>query len=130
MRNLTLVVCVGLSSCLIGCALQEVRSKTKMGPEYRHRGNDRTDQVRWTVQQGVDFKWDKGVTTGLTYRRRDMDQGNGDNDNGVWFDFSFPIWRAPKKPDRLTERVEVLEKRLAEVERKLAEAKERTNAGT
>ncbi|MCH7526031.1 MAG: hypothetical protein IID39_01210 [Planctomycetes bacterium] len=99
-----------------GCALEEVRSKTKFGPEFRHKGSNRTNAVRWTAQQGFDFKWDKGISTGITYRRRDTDEGSGDNDNGVWIDISFPIWQAPEKADAMARRVERLERRLARLE--------------
>lgn len=115
-RTLALVLSGLLAASSIGCGLREIRNKTKFGPEFRHRGSDRTNGVRWTVQQGFDFKWDKGITTGIAYRRRDMDNGNGDNDNGVWFDVSFPVWKAKKKPDPLKRRIEDLEKRLAELE--------------
>jgi hypothetical protein len=112
----------GLLACVVtGCALQEVRSETKAGPEFRYSGSRRTNENRWTVEQGFEFKWDRGITTGLTYRRRDVDRGSGSHDDGVWVDFSFPIWKAPKKTDPTARRVEALEKRLAELERKLAE---------
>ena len=71
---------------------------------------------RYSVEEGLEFRWDKGWTTGLTYRRRDIYEGAGDNDNGLGFDFSFPLWKAPKKPDATAQRVEELEKRLAAVE--------------
>lgn len=112
----------GLLVCLVaGCALQEVRSKTKAGPEFRYSGDSHTNENRWTVEQGFEFKWDRGITTGLTYRRRDVDRGDGDHDNAVWLDFGFPIWKAPKKSDPTARRVEALEKRLAELERRLAD---------
>ncbi len=104
-----------------GCTLQEIRSKSKFGPEYRHRGSNRTDSVRWYAQQGVEFKWDKGINTAITYRRRDQDNGNGDHDNGVWFELSFPIWHAKKPPDQMARKIEELEMRLAQLE---AESKE------
>jgi hypothetical protein len=113
--------------------LKEVRSKTKFGPEFRHKGSNRTNEVRWYAQQGFDFKWEKGITTGVTYRRRDVDGGSGDNDNGVWIDFSFPIWKAPKKADALARRVVELERRLAQLEvhpeRRLAEADSPSRTG-
>lgn len=59
---------------------------------------------------------DNKITAGITYRRRDVDNGNSDNDNGVWLDFSFPIWKAEKKPDRAGRRVELLERRIAALE--------------
>ncbi len=104
---------------LTGCALKEIRSKTKAGPEFRHRGFDRTSSNRWTAQQGLEFKWDNGVNTGLTYRRRDVDDGGGDNDNGVWLDISFPIWKAEQRPDNDAERMAKLEQRVAELENRL-----------
>ena len=103
-----------LSSC--APKLKEVRSKTKFGPGFRHRGSDRSDNTRWTVQQGIEFKWNKGVKTGITYRRRDTDDGNGNNENAVFINFSFPIWKAKKKPDPMKKRVKKLERRVAELE--------------
>jgi len=102
--------------CLPGCALQEIRSKTKVGPEFRHKGSNSTNAERWTAQQGIEFKWDTGISTGLTYRRRDTNHGTGDNDNGVWFEFSFPLWKAANKKSELERRVETLEERLAALE--------------
>ncbi len=103
-----------------GCGLKEIRSKTKFGPEFRHKGSNSTNSVRWTAQQGFDFKWKKGWSTGITYRRRDTDNGNGDNDNGVWLDFSFPIWKAPKKKDKdskkTSEYISELEQRITLLE--------------
>ncbi len=121
MRKYRVVVFCLLVPLATGCALKEVRSKTKVGPEFRHRGSNRTDSDRWTAQQGIEFKWDKGISTGLTYRRRDTDDGSGDNDNGVWFDVSFPIWKAKKRQDNTAERMAELERRVAELERRLQE---------
>ena len=56
MNGKRLLVGVSLASFLSGCALQEVRSKSKVGPEFRHSGSGGTDSERWTVQQGVEFK--------------------------------------------------------------------------
>lgn len=116
MNTRRLTACLVLLWLVSGCALKEVRSKSKFGPEFRHKGSNRTDAVRWTVQQGFEFKADNGISTGITYRRRDTDDGSGDNDNGVWIDFSFPIWRAEKEPDAAVRRVEELERRLARLE--------------
>ncbi len=46
--------------------------------------------------------------------------GNGDNDNGVWFEFSFPLWKAAKASNGLAQQVESLERRLANLEMRLA----------
>lgn len=112
MKTRRLIACLFLLGPVSGCELKEIRSKSKFGPEFRHKGADRTNNVRWYVQQGFDFKWDKGLTTGITYRRRDTDGGTGDNDNGVWIDFSFPVWKAGKKPDATAQHLEELERRL------------------
>jgi len=101
---------------LCGCALQEVRSKSLWGPEWQHKGSDSTDAVRYYAQEGLEFKWDKGIATTVTYRRRDVDDGNGDNDNGVWFDISFPLWKAKPKEKAAELRIAELERRLALVE--------------
>jgi hypothetical protein len=105
---------------ICGCTLTEIRSKSKVGPEFRYRSSDRTNSIRWYAQQGFDFVWqddrNNKITTGITYRRRDIDNGNSDNDNGVWLEFSFPLWVAPKEPDPVMQRVRQLERRLAELE--------------
>jgi len=116
---------------LLGCNLVEVRSKSKIGPEFRHHGSDRTNSIRWYAQQGFEFVWyddqDNKITAGITYRRRDVDSGNSDNDNGVWFDFSFPVWKAEKKPDRAGRRIELLERRIVALEAERGEASSSTN---
>ncbi len=111
-----LVLVAVLIVLLPGCALNEIRSKNKFGPEYRHRGIAGTDETRWTSQTGIELKWDRGISTGVTYRRRDVDDGSGSNDNGVWLDFSFPVWTAEKKVAPLERRVQALERRLAVLE--------------
>ncbi len=110
-----------------GCRpkLKEVRSKMKFGPSFRHKGSNRTDSVRWAAQQGLEFKWNKGIKTGISYQRRDTDNGNGNNDNTLYFDVSFPIWKAKKKPDKLKKRVKKLEKHVAELEALLRQTGER-----
>ena len=55
---------------LPGCTLVEILSKSKVGPEFRHRGFDRTNSVRWYAQQGFEFVWqddrNNKITTGIT----------------------------------------------------------------
>ena len=99
-----------------GCTLQEIRSKTKFGPEFRHSGSSNTNSDRWAAEQGIEFKWDNGVNTGLSYRRRDVDDGNGDNENLVMVEVSLPLWKAESKQSPLIRRIELLEKRLARYE--------------
>ena len=112
----SMAVCGAFLLLASGCALQEVRSKSKIGPEFRHSGATNTDSERWHVEQGIDFKWDNGVTTGLSYRRRDVNDGNGDNENRVLFEFSFPLWKAESQQAKLKRRVELLETRLTRLE--------------
>ena len=126
MRTGTLVTCGLMVAMFSGCGVKEIRSKTKFGPEFRHSGLVRTSRTRWTAQQGIEFKWEKGVTTSMTYRRRDTDNGNGNNDNGVWFEVSFPLWKAEPKPDKNAARIRELERRLAALE---ADRPVRTAAG-
>ena len=111
-----MVVCSLLPMLMCGCALQEIRSKTKAGPEFIHAGSSNTNSERWTIEQGIEFKWDRSITTGLTYRRRDVNDGNGNNENRVLVEFSFPLWRKESKQARLARSVRSLEDRLAVLE--------------
>lgn len=119
-RSRQVLACALILAFLPGCTLVEVRSKSKMGPEFRHHGSDRTNSIRWYAQQGFEFVWhddrNNKITTGITYRRRDVDNGNSDNDNGVWFDFSFPLWKADTNFDPTGRRMELLERRIAALE--------------
>jgi opacity protein-like surface antigen len=95
-RNICLIAI--LSIMLTGCAgaqLTEVRQKWKFGPEFRE-GSSNTHNERWTIQTGLETKWDNGWKAGVTYRRRDVNDGGGGHDNGVWIDFSYPLWKRPK----------------------------------
>src|SRR3990172_9561455 len=112
---------VVLLALLSGCALEEVRSKNKFGSEWRHSGSRSTAEERYSVEPGFEFKWDKGISTGLSYRRRDIDNGSGDSDNGLFVDVSFPLWKKPKGQAKTAERIEALERRLAELEAAQAE---------
>jgi hypothetical protein len=110
------VLTLSVSACT---TLKEVRGKTKFGPEFRHSGGPGrgTDLTRWTAQQGIDFKWENGWTTGIEYRRRDLDDGATDRDNGVWISVSYPLWKAEPNPKKnVDRRIEELEHRIAELE--------------
>jgi hypothetical protein len=115
------ILLVGSIAPQFGCALTEVRNKLSGGPEFRHSGATRTDSDRYTVQEGVELHWENGVTTGMNYRRRDTDDGDGNADNGVFFELGVPLWKAEKKPDANTRRIETLEKRVARLESLLNE---------
>jgi len=101
-----------------GCALREIRTKTKFGVEYRHENSDKSDLERYLVQEAIQFKWDKGVDTSLIYRRRDISNSpSGDSDDGMWFEIGFPIWKAPSKKDALAARVAHLEKLVSKLQK-------------
>jgi len=120
---------VALLVACSGCKLEEVRGSTKFGPSFQHRGSNRTNSTRWTVQQGLDFKWEDGINTGVTYRRRDTDDGNGNNDNAVFFDVSYPIWEAPKKPSKTKKKLKDLKERIETLEAELATLKAQLESG-
>ena len=129
------VLALGLVLAFLpGCTLVEIRSKSKAGPEFRHRGFYRTDSIRWYAQQGLEFVWrddhNSKITTGVTYRRRDIDNGNSDNDNGIWLDFSFPLWKAERSTDPAARRIELLERRIAALEAEQGQALARSSAQT
>ncbi len=115
-RLVILLVSGGLLVSCVGCGLKQVRSKTKFGASFRHKEKNNTDSTQWTMQQGLSFSWKHGLRTGITYRRRDIDDGNGNSDNAVYVDVSFPVWKKPKKPDKTAKRLKKLEKRLARLE--------------
>lgn len=107
-----------------GCTLQEIRSTTDGGPEWRTKGagSDKSHSIRWSVSQGLDFKWDNGVDTGVKFRRRDEEEGAGEEDNGLFFEVSFPLWKKRQAPPSSDDaRVEELERRIAELESRLSE---------
>jgi len=55
----------------------------------------------------------KGITTGITYRRRDVDDGNGNNENRMTLEFGFPPRKAESKATKPARRVELHEQTLA-----------------
>lgn len=116
-----LAVVTVCGTMLGGCkaSMQEVRGKTAFGPEFRNRGNN-TSEVRYDARQNVDVKWDNGWSTGLTYRRRDVDDGSGDSENLFLFDVGYPLWKAPKKADKTSERIEELERQVEDMKARVA----------
>jgi len=115
-----------------GCkssSVTEVRGKTSFGPEFRNRGNN-TSEIRYDARQAIDLKWDNGWTTGVQYRRRDVDEGSGDNENRVLLEVGYPIWKAPKKPDKTTQQLQELEEQVQEMRARVAELRVPTSVGT
>ena len=108
---------------LSSCTLEKVSGKTGFGPEFRHSGSQNTNDVRYSVTQGITWHWDNDTTTGVSYRRRDTDEGSGDNDNRILFEVGYPIWKRDNPDRKLAERVELLEKRVQELERQASETK-------
>lgn len=126
--SMTLACALLISS---GCALREIRTKTKFGVEARHTNEDKSHVERYLVQEALQFKWDNGVDTSVIYRRRDVSNSpTGDSDDGVWFEIGVPIWKAPKKPDEVKARVAELERRLAELEQTLSETEQSKSSST
>ncbi len=111
-----------------GCSwrLKEVTNRWKFGVEARHQRANDTDDERYSEETGFDFKWANDWKTGISYRRRDSDEGNGDGEDGVWIDFAFPVWKARPKPDANAQRIAELEQRLAQLEVEQASRATRT----
>ena len=122
-----LVPLMATVACTSGCksaGVTEVRGKTSFGPEFRNRGNN-TSEIRYDLRQAAELRWDNGWTTGMTYRRRDIDGGSGDNENLFLFEVGYPIWKAPKKPDKTAMQIEELQKQIGELQSRLAGASSR-----
>jgi len=113
-----------------GCALEEVRYKNKFGAEWRNIQARTQDDERYTFEPGLDFKWEKGVATGASFRHRSTNDGRGDDDNGVFIDISFPIWKKPKPEAKTAEHIQELQERLARLEAELAAAQTHAAAGS
>jgi len=117
----------------IGCkslSITEVRGKTAFGPEFRNNGNN-THDIRYYVRQGVDLKLSNDWTTGVSYQRRDVDEGSGDNENLVLFEVGYPIWKVSKKAEKTAQQFQLrkLEDELRELDALLAAAEGPTPDG-
>lgn len=122
-RIVTLALFLATGLLVSGCksaSVSEVRGKTSFGPEFRHQGQKNTDEIRYDARQAVELRWDNGWTTGMTYRRRDIDGGSGDNENLFLFEVGYPIWKAPKKPDKTAMQIEELQKQIGELQSQFA----------
>jgi len=114
-------------ACTSGCksgGVTEIRGKNQFGPELQHDGVKGSDQIRYYAGQQIEAKWENGWTTALTYRYRAIDEGNGNQEQLVLFEVGYPIWKAPKKPDKTAMQIEELQKRVGELQSQLA----RTNS--
>ena len=120
--------CVALlaAGCLLsGCKAKptELRGKTSFGPEFRNRGNN-TSEIRYDARQAFEVKWDNGWTTAVQYRRRDVDEGSGDNENRVLVEVGYPLWKAPKKEDKAADqRIQELQQQVEEMRARVATLK-------
>jgi len=120
-----LIVACAAIGFLGGCKANptELRGKTSFGPEFINRGNN-TSQVRYDARQGFEVKWDNGWTTAAQYRRRDVDNGTGDNENRILVEVGYPLWKAPKKEDKATDgRIEELQQQVEEMRARVAALK-------
>lgn len=114
------VICIALLGA--GCksaSVTEVRGKTSFGPEFRNRGNN-TSEIRYDTRQAIELRWDNGWTTGVTQRYREVDNGSGDQEFLTLFEVGYPIWKAPKKPDKTAMQIEELQKQIGELQSQLA----------
>lgn len=107
-----------------GCksaSLAEITGKSSFGPDFRNLG-DNTHDIKYTAIQSLEFKLANKWTLGVTYQRKDMDEGAGDNENLVLFEVGYPLWNAPK-PEKTAEdvQIETLEKQLRGLNSELAE---------
>lgn len=124
-----LPVLAGIMLCVAGCAnkgnwsVTEIGGKTSFGPEWRNFGNN-THDIRYTAIQGLDFKLANKWNLGVSYQRRDVDEGSGDNENLVLFEVGYPIWNAPKKAEKSAVELEIegLERDLRLLDTELAAA--------
>lgn len=121
-RLAMLLLLTGVAGCQ-NVKLTEITGKTAFGPEFRNFGNNTSD-IRYNVIQGVQFKLSNKWDLGVTYQRRDLDDGAGDNENLVLFEVGYPIWNAPKKPQKSAEdlQIEELEQQLRTLGSELAAA--------
>lgn len=104
-----------------GLSVTEIRGKTAFGPEWRNFG-DNTSDIRYTAIHGYEAKLSNDWTAGVSYQRRDVDNGSGDNENLVLFEIGYPIWKKPKKDEKSAQelQIEELEKELRELDGVLA----------
>jgi len=115
-------------ACTSGCksgGVTEIRGKNQVGPEFQHDGVKRSDQIRYYAGQQIEAKWENGWTTAVTYRYRAIDEGNGNQEQLVLFEVGYPIWKAPKKPDKTAMQIEELQKKIGELQSRLAGASSR-----
>ena len=127
-----LAMVVALSAAGCSWELKEIRGKTQIGPEFRDKPG-RKSEVRWTtVDQEFDFKWNSGWSTVVSYRRRDVDEGSGGNDNRILVGMSYPIWKRPQQPEARSRRMERLERRVTQLEeenKRLRQGREHVTEG-
>jgi len=102
--------------------VQHIESKGRVGPDIRETDSG-TNNNRWTAQTGFEATTYNGHKFGLEYRRRDTDNGIGNNDghdDSVWLTWSVPVWKdtsRPNKEKQLEQRIAALERRLADQDR-------------
>jgi hypothetical protein len=92
-----------------------------LGPEFRNRGNN-TSEIRYDLRQAAELRWDNGWTTGITQRYREVDGGSGDQEFLTLFEVGYPLWKAPKKPDKTAMQIEELQRQIGELQSQLAGA--------
>lgn len=114
----------GLKSPAQDWQVKSVDSHWQVGPEMREN-NVGEDANRWTAQTGLEATTHNGHKIGVSYRRRDIDNGmgrNDGNDNGVWLTWSIPVWKDTSRADKekQTDKEKELERRVADLEKRLS----------
>jgi hypothetical protein len=88
LKTITLIITtILLSSC---SSLTEIRHKNSIGQEFRENSD------RYSLQEGIEFSFENGIKTGVSYRHRFTDNDEDTAENGVWLELSYPLWKKKK----------------------------------
>lgn len=113
----------GLKSPARDWTVQNIHSTGRVGPDIRETDSG-TNNNRWTAQTGFEATTYNGHKFGLEYRRRDTDNGIGNNDghdDSVWLTWSVPVWKDTSRPNKEKQKEKQLEQRIAALEKRLAD---------
>ena len=87
---LVLVVSVFMLTTL-GCTpLVDVRANFQTGNEWRDSGGK--SDTRYSLQPGLVGEFENGHALGVSYRRRDVSNGDGAGEDAVFLSYSIPVW--------------------------------------
>lgn len=89
MKKIAALIIISLT--LTGCSsLTEIRHKNSIGQEFRESSD------RNSIQEGLEFSFENGIKTGVSYRYRFTDNDDDQAEHGVWLEFSYPLWKKKK----------------------------------